>query len=64
MTDDDRILTDFVVLTASHRFENDGDTTTKYDYLLPESGMPWHRLLGLIDVQRKLMYDNMDISEE
>lgn len=52
---DDRVLTDYLIVAASQGFDNDGDDTTGYNYLLPEGQMGWHRVIGLLKTVETLM---------
>lgn len=48
ITSDGRVMMEYLVLTAAQRIEPTGETTTKYDYLMPDEGRPWHTIMGLI----------------
>ncbi|WP_405461704.1 hypothetical protein OG786_29550 [Streptomyces sp. NBC_00101] len=45
------VLTEWVVIAASQRFDEDGDGITQVGYLLPSGGgaVPHHRVMGLLD---------------
>ncbi|MFJ9657603.1 hypothetical protein ACIRPR_06495 [Streptomyces griseoflavus] len=45
------VLTEWVVVTAHQRYDEDGDGITQIATLVPEGGgqTPYHRLMGLLD---------------
>jgi hypothetical protein len=47
------VLTEWVLITCHHRYDDDGDGVTHYGMLLPDGGgqVPHHRILGLLDFQ-------------
>lgn len=44
------LLTDYVVVVASQRFDADGDMRTEYGSLYREDGLPHYRVMGLLQV--------------
>ncbi|MFI1197712.1 hypothetical protein ACH4T9_31250 [Micromonospora sp. NPDC020750] len=42
------VLTEYVVLTAQHRFADDGDSLTAVGTLYRDGDVPLHRALGLV----------------
>lgn len=50
--EDGSILTDFMVITAHVKFDDDGDANTAYSYLYRDSEMPYYKILGLLEVAR------------
>lgn len=46
------VLTEFVVVAAQARFEDDGCGSTGVYYLTSGDGVPYYRLLGLLDFAR------------
>lgn len=50
-----RFLTSWVVLTSAAGIDSDGDDDTRYAWIFPPRGLPWHTVLGLMDVHRLLM---------
>lgn len=47
----DGVLTEFVVVAAQSRFEDDGATSTGV-YYFTSGAVPYHHLLGLLDFAR------------
>jgi hypothetical protein len=45
------VLTEWVIVTAWQRYDNDGDGITQVVTLLPDGGggVPYHRMMGLLD---------------
>ncbi|MGW2170401.1 hypothetical protein ACWC1C_07695 [Streptomyces sp. NPDC001705] len=45
------VMTDWIVVCASQRYDNDGDGLSQVGTLLPEGGghVPYHRSMGLLD---------------
>lgn len=45
------VLTEWVVVYATQRFDDDGDGLTQIGTILPDSGgsVPYHRMMGLLD---------------
>lgn len=43
------VLTEFVVVAAQARFEADGGSSTGVYYLTSGEGVPYYRMLGLLD---------------
>ena len=43
------ILTEYVVLTAQTRYDDEGDPTTAVGTLFRDGDVPYHRALGLLD---------------
>jgi hypothetical protein len=50
---ENRMLLDFVVL--AQREDPDKPGQSQYNYLLADGSMPWHRILGLMQVVGTLM---------
>ncbi|HEX8108511.1 MAG TPA: hypothetical protein VF516_12345 [Kofleriaceae bacterium] len=50
-----RFLTSWVVLTSATSIDSDGDEETRYAWIFPPRGLPWHTALGLMDIHRLLM---------
>lgn len=51
--EEDFILTDYVVLAAQTKLDEDGDSVNAYTYLYRDSDMPYHKILGLMEVARR-----------
>ena len=47
----DGILTEWVVLTSHHHFDDDGDTISQNGKLLPPGLIPLHHVMGLLDFE-------------
>lgn len=62
--DNQYLLTDYMVLTAETRFDEDGDQITAYTRIYREGDMPWYRILGLIDVHRQLVHHHFTSDDE
>ncbi|MBA2951421.1 hypothetical protein [Streptomyces himalayensis] len=47
----DGVLTEWLVITSTQRYESDGTHVTQVGTLLPDGGgqVPHHRLMGLLD---------------
>lgn len=43
------VLTEWVVVTATERFDDDGTKLTQICTLLPADHVPYHRVMGLLD---------------
>ena len=45
------VLTEWVLVTATQRFDEDGDGLTQVGITLPDGGgqVPYHRVMGLLD---------------
>ena len=43
------VLTEYVVVTAQHRFDDDGEGLTAVGALFRDSDVPIHRALGLLE---------------
>lgn len=56
----DTALGDFVVLIAMPSFSEESPGHTEYAYLMPGDGLPWHQALGLMDVHRTLMRQEIE----
>lgn len=57
-------LTDWIVLAAVQRLEDEGDRgTTRYTRLTGNQDLPWHRIIGLIEVSLIVANENMDEDE-
>jgi hypothetical protein len=46
------VLTDYVVICAQQRFEDDGTASTGIYHVTSGDGVPYYRLLGLLDYTR------------
>jgi hypothetical protein len=46
------ILTDYVIVCAQQNFADDGSSTTRVSHVTSGDGMPYYRLLGLLDFTR------------
>lgn len=46
------VLTDYVVVCAQQRFEDDGSASTGVYHITSGDGVPYYRLLGLLDYTR------------
>lgn len=52
----DGLLTDWLVLSSVQSFDDAGDATTNVGWHTnPESGIPYHRMLGLIEHVRLML---------
>lgn len=51
--EEDFILTDYMVIAAQVKLDEDGDTVTAYSYLYRDSDLPYHKILGLMEVARR-----------
>lgn len=51
--EEDFILTDYIVLAAQTKLDEDGDSVNAYTYLYRDSDMPYHKILGLMEVARR-----------
>lgn len=60
---DPRILTDYLVLTATQGWNKEGDTITGHPYIFRE-GMPLYRALGLIEVSAGLIASTIGESDD
>lgn len=50
------LLTDYIILSAVQSFDNDGNLLTNTGWHTnPNNGMPYHRMIGLIEYNRALM---------
>lgn len=45
------VLTEWVVLTSHHRFDDDGSTISQNGKLLPPGQTPHHHIMGLLDFE-------------
>lgn len=56
--DEDRefLLTEYIVLTANMRLD-EGQEVTSYGRMYRNNDMPWHRILGLLEIHRTLVKD-------
>ncbi|MEU4570847.1 hypothetical protein [Micromonospora sp. NPDC023956] len=43
------VLSEYVVITAQHRFDDDGDSLTAIGCFSRDSDVPLHRMLGLVE---------------
>lgn len=51
--EEDFILTDYVIIAAQTKLDADGDSVNAYTYLYRDSDMPYHKILGLLEVARR-----------
>lgn len=51
--EEDFILTDYIVIAAQTKLDEDGDSVNAYTYLYRDSDMPYHKILGLLEVARR-----------
>lgn len=53
----DGVLTEWLLVTSTQRYDGDGDNVTQVGTLLPAGGgaVPYHRLLGLLDFAQTRM---------
>jgi hypothetical protein len=50
------LLTDYLILSAVQSFDSDGGLLTNTGWHTnPANGMPYHRMIGLIEYNRELM---------
>jgi hypothetical protein len=49
---DDGTLTDWIVIAAVQKFDEDGDLATQVATVFPDGTMPYHRIIGLIEHAR------------
>jgi hypothetical protein len=61
--EEDFILTDYMVIVAQSRIDSAGDTATAYASLYRDSEMPYHRILGLLEIARTRARFNMNQEE-
>ena len=60
------VLTEWVVVFSTQRYDDDGDGVTQVGTLLPDGGgdVPYHRLMGLLDYAltrcRKVVADDAE----
>lgn len=47
------IVTDYMVIAAQTKLDEDGDSINAYTYLYRDSDMPYHKILGLMEVARR-----------
>lgn len=47
--DDAWVLTEYVVITSQHRYDDDGDACTAVGVLMRDDDVPLHRALGLVE---------------
>ena len=63
--DDGSILTDYVIIAATVKLDEDEDTATAYSYLYRDSDMPYYKILGLLEVARaRAAYHMMQGNED
>lgn len=61
----DFILTDYMVIAAQTKLDEDGDSVNAYTYLYRDSDMPYHKILGLMEVaRRRAAYHMMEGRED
>lgn len=49
------VLSEYVVLAASHRWDDDGEPVTAVALIYRDGDLPWHRALGLVELARTRM---------
>jgi hypothetical protein len=61
----DGLLTDYLILSAVQSFDDDGGLITNTGWHTnPNNGMPYHRMIGLIEYNRALMIkEAVDVEE-
>jgi hypothetical protein len=47
------VLTEYVVITCHQGFEDTGQGNARYNWTIQDDGMPWHRILGLVDMGKR-----------
>lgn len=62
--EEDFILTDYIVIAAQTKLDEDGDSVNAYTYLYRDSDMPYHKILGLLEVARRRAAYHMMQGEE
>jgi len=45
-------MSDYLVICAQSRIDEDGDSETAYNYLYRNGSLPTHTILGLLDIAR------------
>lgn len=49
------LLTGYVIFTMHQGLEVDGQGNARYNWICMEDGMPWHSILGLIDMGQAIL---------
>lgn len=49
---DDYVLTDYLVICAQSKIDEDGEAQTAYSYLYRDGDLPTHVILGLLDIAK------------
>lgn len=49
------VLSEYVVLAASHRWNDDGEPVTSVATIYRDGDVPWHRAMGLVELARTRM---------
>jgi hypothetical protein len=62
--EDGYLVTDWVVLTAETRYDEDGDQICAYGRLHQDGAMADHRVLGLLEVHREYVRSGLFPSDE
>lgn len=57
------VVTDYVLIYSSQRFESDGGTRVALGYAYPDGSQPAYRTLGLLDCMRTLIR-HRDIADD
>lgn len=55
--DEDFLLTNFIVVCAQTRFDEDGDQETRYTTLHQDGAIPWHIAFGLLECAKIAMME-------
>jgi hypothetical protein len=58
------VMGDWVIMVSLDSFNTEDQQMTRYAQLLPESGMAWHRILGLINIGKEQLYEQMRNSSD
>lgn len=46
------IMSDYLVIAVQSRLDSDGDNETAYSFLYRDGSLPWHTILGLLEVAK------------
>lgn len=57
--DNEFLLTEYVVLTTNIKIDDDGHQITSYARAYRDNNMPYHQILGLLDVHRTLVKSHL-----
>lgn len=58
--EEDYILTDYMIIAVQAKIDEDGDTAMAYAYLYRDSDLPYHKILGLLEVARSRVLFNFN----